>query len=147
MEVKEKSSKVFDEILEVVQRHSEVQRYDFKEQVRSLTLGGLEIDYDSRKVFCNGQEIVLTVKEYEMLCLLTAHRGRVLAYEQIYQNIWGEEYFGNAHNAVGCHIRNVRRKLHRTYPNAPFKIKCIREVGYCFELDKNYIQTESSSDI
>lgn len=133
LEVNGKSSKIFDEILTAVQKHSEIQRYDFKAQT-SLILDGLQIDYDSRKVFCNGQEVVLTVKEYEMLCLLTAYRGRVLEYGQIYQNIWGEDYFDNSHNAVGCHIRNLRRKLYQLYPDAPFEIKCIREVGYCFEM-------------
>ena len=142
--MKEKSSKVFDEILSVVQRHSELQRYDFKAQT-SFTLDGLKIDYGSRKVFCNGQEVTMTVKEYEMLCLLTAHCGRVLEYGQIYRNIWGEEYFGNSHNAVGCHIRNVRRKLYRMYPNAPFEIKCIREVGYCFEVKSDQAQKRNSS--
>ena len=88
LEVNGKSSKIFDEILTVVQKHSEIQRYDFKAQT-SLILNGLKIDYDSRKVFCNGQEVVLTVKEYEMLCLLTAYRGRVLEYGQIYQKAGG----------------------------------------------------------
>lgn len=54
---------------------------------------------------------------------------------KIYQNVWGEEALGNENNAVKCHIRNLRDKLYVAVPDAPFAIRCIREVGYCLEVN------------
>ena len=51
------------------------------------------------------------MKEYKILCFLVANRNRVLTYEQIYQRVWGEDGIGNESNAVGCHVRNLRKKL------------------------------------
>ena len=62
------------------------------------------------------------------------NKGRVLTYGQIYQNVWGEEALGNENNVVKCHIRNLRDKLYAAVPDAPFVIRCIREVGYCLEV-------------
>ena len=50
------------------------------------------------------------MKEYKILCFLVANRNRVLTYEQIYQRVWGEDAIGNESNAVGCHVRNLRKK-------------------------------------
>lgn len=99
-----------------------------------LSLPGLEIHPDRRKIYRDRREINLTAKEYDLLCFLVANKGRVLTYEQIYQKVWGEEPLGNENNAVGCHIRNLREKLYEASPNAPFSIRCVREVGYCFEV-------------
>lgn len=51
------------------------------------------------------------MKEYKILCFLVANRNRVLTYEQIYQRVWGEDAIGNESNAVGCHVRNLWKKL------------------------------------
>ena len=77
---------------------------------------------DKRKVYRNNQEIKLTVKEYKILCFLVANRNRVLTYEQIYQRVWGEDAIGNESNAVGCHVRNLRKKLLQAAPDFPFNL-------------------------
>lgn len=69
------------------------------------------------------------------MALLVANRGRVLTYDQIYQKVWGEEGFGSENNTVGCQVRNLREKLYEAEPDAPFTIRCVREVGYCFEIN------------
>ncbi|MGN0491701.1 winged helix-turn-helix domain-containing protein [Ruminococcus sp.] len=99
-----------------------------------LSFFDFNIYFDRRKVYYKQQEIKLTTKEYDLLCLLVANKGRVLTYEQIYQKVWNEEPLGNENNAIGCHIRNLREKLYEVLPNAPFEIKCVREIGYCFEI-------------
>ena len=100
-----------------------------------LYLPGLEIYPDRRKIYRDRREINLTTKEYDLLCLLVANKGRVLTYDQIYQKIWKEDTIGSESNAIGCHVRHLREKLFEAAPEAPFTIKCIREVGYCFELN------------
>lgn len=104
-----------------------------------LSLPGLEIDLAHRKVYCGNQEISLTAKEYDILCLFAVNKGRVLTYDQIYQKIWKEEAFGSANNAIACHVHNLRRKIGRILPEGCFVIRCVREVGYCFEADPECI--------
>ena len=99
-----------------------------------LSVPGLEI-YPSRwKIYRGRKEISLTVKEYDLFYLLVVNRGQVLTYGQIYRNVWGDERIGRENNAVKCHIRNLREKLFKAMPDAAFAIRCVREVGYCFEV-------------
>ena len=96
-----------------------------------LSLSGLEINLSNRKVVCNDQEIKLTVKEYDLLCLLAANKGRVLTYAQIYDKVWGDLPSGNEKDTVGYHIRNLRRKICPSASSA-ISIESVREVGYRF---------------
>ena len=63
----------------------------------------------------------------------------VLTYDQIYRKVWGEEAFGDANNAIACHVHNLREKIGRLLSEGSFVIRCVREVGYCFETDSEYI--------
>lgn len=99
-----------------------------------LSLPGLEIYPSKRKVFRDRQEIRLTAKEYEILLLLAANKGHVLTYSQIYEKVWGDISSGCESNTIGFHICNLREKLYQAAPNAPFTIRSVREVGYCFEI-------------
>ena len=99
-----------------------------------LSLPGLEIYPSKRKVFRDRQEIQLTAKEYEILLLLAANKGHVLTYSQIYEKVWGDIPSGCESNTIGFHICNLREKLYQAAPNAPFTIRSVREVGYCFEV-------------
>ena len=77
-------SAIFDEIMEVVNRHPDIEYLRVKdEQVLSLT--GLEIYPGRRKIYRDRREINLTAKEYDLLCLLVANKGQVLTYDQIYR--------------------------------------------------------------
>ncbi len=136
VEFKDEESNIFDEIMDTLKRYPNFDHLRLDEET-VVSLPGLEIYPDRRKIYRDREEIGLTTKEFEILCMLVANKGRVLTYEQIYQRIWGEDALGNENNAVGCHIRNLREKLYEASPNAPFTIRCIREVGYCFELEKN----------
>ncbi|MCM1430726.1 MAG: winged helix-turn-helix domain-containing protein [Muribaculaceae bacterium] len=103
-----------------------------------LSIPRLMVYLERRKVYCAGKEISLTAKEYDILCLLMENIGRVLTYGQIYQNVWGGETLGNENNIIGCHIRRMRGKLTVKKERLPFIIKCVREVGYCFEMNPQY---------
>ncbi|MDE7002342.1 MAG: response regulator transcription factor [Lachnospiraceae bacterium] len=130
----ERNFSVIDEVIEVLKRHPEFELLWLKHE-SVLSLPGLEIDSAHRKVYCDNQEISLTAKEYDLLSLLAINKGRVLTYGQIYRRVWGEEAFGNANNAIACHVHNLREKIGRLLPEGCFVIRCVREVGYCFEAD------------
>ena len=125
-------SAILDEIMEVVNRHPDIEYLRVKDE-QVLSLPGLEIYPGRRKIYRDRREINLTAKEYDLLCLLVANKGQVLTYDQIYRKVWGEDAYGDESNAIGCHIRNLREKLYEAEPDAPFIIRCVREVGYCFE--------------
>ncbi len=133
IEFNDQESAAFDDVMAVLKRYSAFDHLSFdKEKV--LSLPGLEVYPDRHKIYRGRREINLTAKEYDLLCLLVANKGRVLTYEQIYQKVWGEEPLGNESNAIGCHIRNLREKLYEAAPDLPFSIRCVREVGYCFDI-------------
>lgn len=136
MEFEEQDAQIFEEVLAVLKRYPDYEKIYLNDET-VISLPGLEIYPDKRKIYRDRQEIHLTAKEYDLLCLLVYNQGRVLTYEQIYQKVWGEEPFGKESNAIGCHIRNLREKLFQASPNTPFNIKCVREVGYCLETEKD----------
>ena len=134
IEFKEEDTAAFDEVMAVLKRHTDFKMFSMEEET-VISLPGLTIYPEQRKIYRDRQEIHLTAKEYDLLCLLVANKGRVLTYEQIYQKVWGEEALGRESNAVGCHIRNLREKLFQASPDTPLNIKCVREVGYCLETE------------
>ena len=83
---------------------------------------------DARKmtiVFANGQEVLLSAREYELLGLLADHRGEVLRRDDILNRIWGLTFYGNT-RTLDQHIALLRRKLG---PCADC-IETVRNVGY-----------------
>ena len=133
LEFNEGEKVVFDEVMEVVERYSDFQRYELPSEP-ALKLSGLEIYPDSRKIYRDRKEIHLTAKEYDLLCFLVTNNGKVMTYEQIYQKVWGDFVQDIENNTIGYHICNLREKLFAASPDAQFTIRCVREVGYCFDL-------------
>lgn len=125
---------VFDEIMDVLKQHSDFEHLQIQDET-VLSFPGLEIYPRNRKIYRDRREINLTAKEYDLLCLLVTNKGRVLTYNQIYDKVWGGDAFGNESNSIECHIRHLREKLYEAAPDAPFTIRCMRGVGYCFEMN------------
>ena len=133
IELPTQDSTAFQDILSVLRSHPELKKWTMIDEP-ILSFPGLDIYPRRRKVFRNHQEIQLTHKEYEILLLLVTNKGWVLTYNQIYEKIWNDFPTGNERNTIGFHICNLREKLYQATPNAPFTIRSVREVGYCFEI-------------
>lgn len=133
IELPTQDSTAFQDILSVLRSHPELKKWTMIDEP-ILSFPGLDIYPRRRKVFRNHQEIQLTHKEYEILLLLVTNKGWVLTYNQIYEKIWNDFPTGNERNTIGFHICNLREKLYQAVPNAPFTIRSVREVGYCFEI-------------
>lgn len=80
------------------------------EENRILRLGDLELDRDSVTVTANGASVSLTAREFSILALLMASPSKVFTRAQIYERVWGEEFFGDD-NTVNVHVSNLRAKL------------------------------------
>lgn len=130
------SDDIVDEIVAMLKNHSDFKMTQISDD-STISFPKLTINLKQRKVYSDQNEITLTPKEYDILCLFVINKGNTLSHEQIYEKIWKDEAFDNVTNIVGCHVRSLRRKLIKAVPNAPFKIRCIRSVGYRFEINEN----------
>ena len=97
---------------------------------RIMTHGDLTIDPASREVRLCGGLIELTYKEFELLLLLVKNKDRVMPRDELLNNIWGYDYFGET-RTLDAHIRSLRRKLSNDAENQTY-IKTVRNVGYRF---------------
>lgn len=79
-----------------------------------------------------GEEIILTGKELQILECFLRHPNQILTQEQIWENVWNEEYIVGD-KALSVHIRHLREKLEQN-PNTPEIIQTIRGIGYRVKL-------------
>lgn len=133
IEFNESDLEVFDKVMEVLQQDSKTFEMLQVKKENTISLPGLTIYLNQRKIYHDRQEIPLTRKEYNLLCLLAANRGQVLTYAQIYENVWGSSPDGNE-RIIRFHLCNLRKKLNAISPDEIFVIRCIRDIGYCFEV-------------
>lgn len=97
----------------------------------TLTVGGIMIDDGEKKVTVDGQEVLLTPREYEILLFLIKNKRKVYSPKEIYRAVWQEEPIG-AENAVAVHVRHLREKL-EIDPKNPRYIKVVWGKGYKIE--------------
>ena len=93
-----------------------------------LTVGDLTVDQASHVVTLAGEELEIRPREFELLTLLAANKGRAFTREQILERVWGHDYVGDA-RTVDVHVRWLRQKLYRGPAVGP-RIITIRGVGY-----------------
>lgn len=70
----------------------------------------LSIDFDEMRVVCGGESVRLTRKEFSLLSTLARGAGRVSTRQQLLDNVWGYEYYGDT-RTLDVHIRRLRQKL------------------------------------
>ena len=96
-----------------------------------LVSGALSLDRRAHKVFVGGEEITLTLKEYEMLLLLMENSGAAFTREQLLERIWDTTYDGGT-RTVDVHVQTLRTKL----GPCSALIETVRGVGYRFGGEK-----------
>ena len=85
----------------------------------------LTVNQTRHTVTVNGREVVLTQKEFEVLCLLLKNRGQVLSRERLIEDVWGYAFTGES-RTVDVHVRTLRQKL----GVAGAYIETVRGYGY-----------------
>jgi two-component system response regulator ResD len=96
-----------------------------------LARGPLRIEPASRRVTLDGEEIGLTMREFDLLAHLAEHPGRVYSRDQLMEAVWGEPFFEDT-STVTVHIRRLRAKLGDD-PAEPRFIETVWGVGYRFK--------------
>lgn len=94
-----------------------------------LDAGKIHVDINAHLVTVDGTEIVLSVKEFELLCYFINNQGIALSREKILDNVWDYDYFGDA-RTVDTHVKKLRAKL-KDYGKY---IQTIWGMGYKFEV-------------
>lgn len=97
----------------------------------ALIFHRLRLDPEARQVWKDDQPVELTPIEFDLLYALARHRGRVLSREQLIEQVWGYDYYGDE-RVVDVHIGRVRKKVEDD-PSNPTLIVTVRGAGYRFE--------------
>ena len=95
-----------------------------------IRVGDLVIDQERYEIAVAGRRVILTFKEYQLLCLLATNPGRVYSREALLSRVWGYDYFGGT-RTVDVHIRRLRSKVEDA---THLFIETVRNVGYRFRL-------------
>ncbi len=103
------------------------------EQKKILEFKGLHIDMDKRKVLSDGNKILLTPKEFDLLVLMASHPGRSYSREELLNLVWGYEFSGYEHT-VNSHVNRLRAKVEPDVNN-PKYILTTWGIGYRFNDD------------
>lgn len=95
---------------------------------KRLVFKGLEIDFDGRNVYVDGQKVEMTPKEYDLLFYMVKNRNIALSREKLLNEIWGFDFYGDD-RTVDTHIKMLRSSL------GPYRefIVTLRGLGYKFE--------------
>lgn len=114
------------EIVELLARVETVlRRYNKAEKI--IKILDIEVDTESRTVMQNGQQVILTLKEFELLLLFIRNKNIALYRDVIYESVWEGEDMGES-RTVDLHVQRLKRKLH--WEN---KIVAVYKVGYRLE--------------
>jgi len=122
-------------ILELMARVKAVMRRsnqapDILPQEEDISIGDLVIEPSKRKVSLCGKRLDLTVKEFDLLCLLACNPGKIFSRKDLLQQVWGFAFAGYEHT-VTSHINRLRLKLEADL-NHPKFILTAWGTGYRF---------------
>lgn len=112
-------------MMEMIARIKAVMRRTAPKTDRVLTCGNIVLDETRHIVTVDGKQVVLTLKEYELLKLLMENAGQVFTRDILLSRIWGQDYLGET-RTVDVHIGTLRTKLAK----GGEKIETVRGVGY-----------------
>ena len=97
---------------------------------RIITVRDMQLNLNNRSVSVNGRDVNLTAKEFDLLSLFVANRGKVFSRETLLETIWKYDYLGDL-RTVDVHIRRLREKIEKV-PSQPEYIFTKWGVGYYF---------------
>ena len=112
-------------MMEMIARIKAVMRRTAPKADQVLTCGDIVLDEVRHIVTVDGKQVVLTLKEYELLKLLMENAGQVFTRDILLSRIWGQDYLGET-RTVDVHIGTLRTKLAK----GGEKIETVRGVGY-----------------
>lgn len=116
-------------VLSLIRRYTTL-NIGSNEEPNCLSFQGLMIDMDTRIVTARNEQIELHAKEFNILCYLAKNQGKILTKQQIYEEVWLEQYAYDDNNIMG-YISKLRKSIEPD-PNNPTYIQTVKGVGYRF---------------
>ena len=101
-----------------------------EESENIVTVGGLELNNDTKELLVDGKSVKVTPSEFKILALLMKNPGRVFSSEEIYERVWNEHAINT--DTIMVHVRNIREKI-EINPKEPKYLKVVWGVGYKIE--------------
>ena len=99
------------------------------EPERTINLPGLTVSLENYAVTLDGRQLEMPPKEIELLYFLASHPGKVFTREQLLEQVWGFDFFGDS-RTVDVHVKRIREKLG---DNHEWELRTVWGVGYKFE--------------
>lgn len=99
--------------------------------MEQLSIGNLNIDFKKRTVKIKNREIILTPKEYALLCYFANNRGSVITREAIRKELWKDSGLYSWSRVIDVHIQHLRQKIENN-PAEPEFILTVSGIGYRF---------------
>lgn len=109
-----------------------LRRSSLPENDKCVTFEDLEISLDNYSVTLDGKQIEMPPKEIELLFFLASREGKVFTREQLLEQVWGFDFFGDS-RTVDVHVKRIREKLGE---RDAWQLKTVWGVGYKFEAKK-----------
>jgi len=117
--------------------HARIQaivRIKFNTNGNIMKVGNFEINLQTRGISCDGKQISLYKKEFDILSYLVLNKNRPLSRTQLYEYVWGDLSLSDGDsNYIDVHIKNIRKKL-APYGNVEW-LQSVRGIGYKVNLD------------
>lgn len=115
-------------------RRIELDKSDRNDDNGILASQGVELNFDTYQVHCNGQHLPMTTSEFKVLRVLMSREGKAVPKEDLYLEVLGREIMAYD-RSIDMHVSNVRRKL--ASADNEGVIQTIRGVGYMFAAVKD----------
>lgn len=119
-------------VLSLIRRYTTLNNGSI-EKANRLIFQGLRIDIDNRIITVGEEPVELYAKEFNILCYLARNQGKILTKQQIYEEVWQEQYAYDDNNIMG-YISKLRKSIEPD-PNNPTYIQTVKGVGYRFSRD------------
>lgn len=102
-----------------------------KEEVRIISYENITVNLTNYELVINGKSMDVPPKELELLYYLASHPNRVFTREQLLENVWGFDYYGDS-RTVDVHVKRLREKIEGVSDS--WQLKTVWSVGYKFEV-------------
>ena len=109
-----------------------LRRFNPPEAEKAIEYPGLTVSLDNYSVTLDGKQIEMPPKEIELLYFLAVREGKVFTREQLLEQVWGFDFFGDS-RTVDVHVKRIREKLGE---RTEWQLKTVWGVGYKFEAAK-----------
>ncbi len=117
--------------IKAVLRRSAQAAPDGAEGGKKISYDNLELDLDRYELKVKGKTVEAPPKEMELLYFLASHPGRVFTRDQLLDEVWGFEYYGDS-RTIDVHVKRLREKIENASEN--WSLKTVWSVGYKFEV-------------